>query len=218
MKRFIPMVMLLGVVVIAFSSCKVSGPSVVSPDGNTYEMITAEDGGRALDENGNLIVAKEDENGNEVTEVLTDKYLIVDDEKIIAPAYDMEIPDKFNVDSTQAADPRLVSKDGNIQFHIMDKTEFVKNYDDYVLDSYNSLKEIDANTSEVEDVVIENVSVKRFYGTIPNDDGQPMTLYTYLTQANNRVLLITLTAVDGEISSPEAADQFVAENVDFVNA
>ena len=217
MKKFILTLLILGAV-LSLASCKMSGPSVVSPDGNTYEMITAEDGGRALDENGNLIVAKEDENGNEVTEVLTDKYLIVDDEKIMAPAYDMEVPDKFNVDSTQAADPRLVSKDGNIQFHVMDKTELVKNYDDYVSDSYRSLQSISADTSELEDVTIENTAMKRFYGTIPNDDGQPMTLYTYLTQANNRILLITLTAVDGEISSPEAADQFVAENVDFVNA
>lgn len=217
MKKFVSTLLILGVM-LSLASCKASGPSVVSPDGNTYEMITVKDGGRALDENGNLIVAKEDENGNRTIEVLTDKYLIVDDEKIMAPAYDMEVPDKFNVDSTQAADPRLVSKDGNIQFHVMDKTEFVKNYDDYVSDSYRSLQSISADTSELEDVTIENTAMKRFYGTILNDDGQPMTLYTYLTQANNRVLLITLTAVDGEISSPEAADQFVAENVDFVNA
>ena len=217
MKKFISTLLILGAV-LSLASCKMSVPSVVSPDGNTYEMITAEDGGRALDENGNLIVAKEDENGNEVTEVLTDKYLIVDDEKIMAPAYDMEVPDKFNVDSTQAADPRLVSKDGNIQFHVMDKTEFVKNYDDYVSDSYRSLQSISADTSELEDVTIENTAMKRFYGTITNDDGQPMTLYTYLTQANNRVLLITLTAADGNITSPDAADQFIAENVDFVNA
>lgn len=216
MKKFISTLLILGAV-LSLASCKVSGPPVVSPDGGTYEMVTAEDGGRALDENGNLIVAKEDENGNEVTEVLTDKYLIVDDEKIMAPAYDMEVPDKFKVDSTQAADPRLVSKDGNIQFHVMDKTEFVKDYDDYVSDSYRSLQSISVDTSELEDVTIENAAMKRFYGTITNDDGQPMTLYTYLTQANNRVLLITLTAADGEISSPEAADEFVAENVDFIN-
>lgn len=214
MKRVVPIFLLIGAIV-ALSSCKISGPKVISTDGKSYEMITAEDGGRVTDNNGNLIVAATDENGNDVTQVITDNYLIVQDDKIMAPAYDLEIPDDFELKSSDA-DPRLENKQGTIQFSIMDKTQFVTDFDSYVSDTYRYIDSIGLATSEIEDVTIKNIPMKRFAMSLTDDDGSQLEAFGYLAQVGDRFLMITLTSKDGGLANVTAADEFVA-SIDFIN-
>lgn len=213
MKRVVPIFLLIGAI-LALSSCKVSGPQVISSDGKSYEMITAEDGGRVTDDNGNLIVAATDADGNDVTEVLSDNYLIVQDDKLMAPAYDLEIPDDFELKSSDA-NPMLENKQGTIQFNIMDKTEFVTDFDSYVSETYKYVKSTGLTKSEIEDVTIENISMKRFAMAM-SDDGSQLDAYCYLAQVGDRVLMITLTSKDGGLTDVAAADAFVAD-IDFIN-
>lgn len=219
MKRFVPMIIILAVIITAFSSCKVSGPTVVGSNGNAYEMVTGEDGGRALDANGNLIVASKDADGNEVTEVLTEKYLIIDDDKLMAPAYDYEVPKEFKVESSEAADPLLVNENGKLQIHIMDKTKAVAEmggYEKYVKKTYQSSVAVGIAVSEIENVTIADVPMQRFSMNLQDDDGSPMVGYGYFVKANNRILLITVAAVDGEITDVSQADAEVGK-IDFIN-
>ena len=65
---------------MTLASCRVNAPSVVSFDGNTYELMTDKDGQRLTDADGNIIVEETDEEGNTVTEVLSDDYLIIQDD------------------------------------------------------------------------------------------------------------------------------------------
>lgn len=214
MKRVVPIFLLVGAI-ITLSSCKISGPKVISSDGKTYEMITAEDGGRVTDDNGNLIVAATDENGNDVTEVISDNYLIVQDDKIMAPAYDLEIPEDFELKSNDT-DPMLENKQGTIQFSIMDKTQFVTDFDSYVSDTYRYIDSIGLATSEIEDVTIKDIPMKRFAMSLTDDDGSQLEAFGYLAQVGDRFLMITLTSKDGGLANVTAADEFVA-SIDFIN-
>lgn len=218
MKRVVPIFLLIGAI-LALSSCKVSGPQVISSDGKSYEMITAEDGGRVTDDNGNLIVAATDADGNDVTEVLTEKYLIIDDGKLMAPAYDYEVPKEFKVESSEAADPLLVNENGKLQIHIMDKTKAVAEmggYEKYVEKTYQSSVAVGIAVSEIENVTIADVPMQRFSMNLQDDDGSPMVGYGYFVKANNRILLITVAAVDGEITDVSQADAEVGK-IDFIN-
>lgn len=218
MKRVVPIFLLIGAI-LALSSCKVSGLQVISSDGKSYEMITAEDGGRVTDDNGNLIVAATDADGNDVTEVLTEKYLIIDDGKLMAPAYDYEVPKEFKVESSEAADPLLVNENGKLQIHIMDKTKAVAEmggYEKYVEKTYQSSVAVGIAVSEIENVTIADVPMQRFSMNLQDDDGSPMVGYGYFVKANNRILLITVAAVDGEITDVSQADAEVGK-IDFIN-
>lgn len=214
MKRAAQIFLLVGAILL-LSSCKVSGPQVIGSDGNTYEMVTDKDGGRVTDDSGNLIVAATDAAGNDVTEVMTDSYLIIQDDKLIAPAYDLEIPEDFELKSNDT-DPMLENKQGTIQFNIMDKTEFVTDYDSYVTKTYEYIKSADLAESELEDVTVADVAMKRFAMKAADDDGSPLEAYCYLAQVGERVLMITLTSKDGGLADAAAADSFVA-GIDFVN-
>ncbi len=214
MKKAVPIFLLVGAV-IAFSSCKMQGPEVISSDGKSYEMITAEDGGRVTNENGDLVVAATDAQGKDTTEVVTDDYLIVSDDKLMAPAYDMEIPDDFELKSSDT-NPLLENKQGTIQFNIMDKTKSVTDFDEYVDDTYKSAVASGIATGEIEDVTIENIPMKRFSMAMTDDDGTQLEAYGYLAQVNNRTLMITLTSKDGGLADVSAADEFVA-GIDFLS-
>ena len=214
MKRVVPIFLLIGAI-LALSSCKVSGPQVISSDGKSYEMITAKDGGRVTDESGNLIVAATDADGNDVTEVITDDYLIVQDNKLMAPAYDLEIPEDFEVKSNDT-NPLLENKQGTIQFNIMDKTKVASDFESYVEDTFRSASASGLATGELEDVTIKDVPMKRFAMAMTDDDGTAIEAYGYMVQINNRILMITLTSKDGGLSDVSAADEFVA-GIDFLD-
>lgn len=214
MKRVVPIFLLIGAI-LALSSCKVSGPKVISSDGQSYEMITAKDGGRVTDANGNLVVAATDSDGNDVTQVITDDYLIIQDDKLMAPAYDLEIPDDFEVKSNDT-NPLLENKQGTIQFNIMDKTKSVTDFESYVSETYRYVESKGLAKSTIEDVTIKSIPMKRFAMTVSDDDGSPLDAYCYLMQVGERVLMITLTSKDGGLSDVSAADTFVA-NIEFVN-
>lgn len=214
MKRVVPIFLLVGAI-LALSSCKVSVPQVISSDGKSYEMITAEDGGRVTDASGNLIVAATDADGKDVTEVITDDYLIVQDDKLMAPAYDLEIPEDFEVKSNDT-NPLLENKQGTIQFNIMDKTKVASDFESYVSDTYRSASASGFATGELEDVTIEGIPMKRFAMTMTDDDGTQIEAYGYMVQVNNRILMITLTSKDGGLADVAAADAYVAE-IDFLS-
>lgn len=214
MKRAVPIFLLIGAI-LALSSCKVSGPEVISSNGKSYEMITAEDGGRMTDDNGNLIVAATDADGNDVTEVITDDYLIVQDDKLMAPAYDLEIPDDFELKSSDT-NPMLENKQGTIQFNIMDKTKTAGDFDEYVSDTYQSAVAAGISKGELEDVTINEIPMKRFAMAMTDDDGTQLEAYGYLAQVGERVMMITLTSKDGGLADGSVADEFVAQ-IDFLN-
>lgn len=213
-------IMLIAIVIIltvSFASCKAETPYVVSADEKTYEAILTNDGERALNATGKLIVAEKDENGNRALKNLSGKYLIVAKEKIMGTAFDVIIPDTFSISSTQNADIYLISKKQKIQFDIMDKTESVDNFDSFITDVYTSLKAKSENISEIENIVIEGTDTERFYSTIKNDEGQQVIYYNYVLKANNRILQIMLTVSGDTIQIPETADEFIAKNLDFIN-
>ncbi len=214
MKKAVPIFLLVGAV-IALSACQMKGPEVRSSNGKSYEMITAEDGGRVTNENGDLVVAATDAQGNDTTEVVTDDYLIVSDDKLMAPAYDMEIPDDFELKSNDT-NPLLENKQGTIQFNIMDKTKSVTDFNEYVDDTYKSAVAAGIATGEIEDVTVENIPMKRFSMAMTDDDGTQLEAYGYLAQVNNRTLMITLTSKDGGLKDVSAADEFVA-GIDFLS-
>lgn len=214
MKRAAPIFLFVGVI-LALSSCKVSKPQVISSDGKSYEMITAEDGGRVTDANGNLVVAANDADGSDVTKVLSDDYLIVQDDKLMAPAYDLEIPDGFEIKSSDT-NPLLENKQGTIQFNIMDKTKVASDFESYVSDTYRSAYASGIATGELENVTIDGIPMKRFAMSMTDDDGAQIEAYGYMTQVNNRILMITLTSKDGGLADAAAADAYV-EKIDFLD-
>lgn len=210
MKRIIPIVMILGLLAMAFCSCKASGPAVISSDGNSYNLVTEKNGQRVSDADGNLIVAETDADGNSVTKVLEDDYLVVIDDEVIAPAYEFEIPEDFEIKSS-GIDPLLENKQGTIQQNITDKTQFVTDFDDYVDDTFDAYKNVGETSEEIETVEINGHEFKRFSISMQDDEGTPIVSYCYFVKTDNgRTLLITLTSKDGGLNSVSDADNYVA--------
>lgn len=162
------------------------------------------------DADGNLIVAQTDESGNSVTKVLEDNYLIVSDDEIISPAYEFEIPDDFEVKSSDV-EPLLENKQGTIQQSILDKTRFVTDYDEYVEETFRASQALGTASEKIETVEINGREFKRFSVNTQDDDGKPLVAYCYFVKTNNEhTLLITLTSKDGGLDSVADADTYVA--------
>ncbi|MBR3768700.1 MAG: hypothetical protein IKL10_10760 [Clostridia bacterium] len=153
------------------------------------------------------------ETPSEVTTVKEEPVTVTDD-KIIAPAYSLEIPKDFEVKS-DGNDPLLENKQGTIQFNIMDKTKIAKDFDSYASDTYKFAKATGIAKSELEDVSIKNIQMKRFAMTTADDDGTPLEAYVYFAKVNSKALMITLTSKDGGLEDVSAADKFV-EEIDFM--
>lgn len=209
MKKIFCVLLILGILII-FSSCDSSYATVIDSDGKSYNFVLDENGEQLSDSEGNIIVESQDVNGNTVTEVLTEKYLIIDNNTLKTPACDYEIPEDFELKSV-GSDPLIENKQGTIQFNIMDKTDSAKDFDKYVSDTYNAAVASGIANSEIEDVLISNIPMKRFELSMQNDDGTQLESYVYIAKIGNRVLMITLTSKDGGISDVAQADAFVAE-------
>lgn len=209
MKQLFLILLVLSVVII-FSSCSNKSSAVIISDGKSYELVLDENGEQVSDSAGNIIVENQDENENSVTEVLTEKYLIIDNKTLKTPSYDYEIPEDFELKSV-GSDPLIENKQGTIQFNIMDKTDSVSDFDEYVSDTYNSAVASGIANGEIEDVMISNIPMKRFELFMKDDDGTQLESYAYIVKAGNRVLMITLTSKDGGITDVTQADAFLSD-------
>lgn len=163
---------------------------------------------------------------SEATEVFTsetpsevptvkEESVTVTDGKIIAPNYSLDIPEDFEVKS-DGNDPLLENKQGTIQFNIMDKTKVVKDFDDYVADTYEVAETSGIAKSDVEDITLNDIPMKRFSMAMTNDEGEALDSYIYFLKTNNKVIMITLTSKDGGLKDAASADKFV-EEIDFLN-
>lgn len=212
MKRLVIIFLIFGIIFV-FSACEDSMPVVINSDGKEYELIVDENGEQSSASSGSIVVASQDENGNTVTEVLTEKYLIVDNNTLKTSSYKYEIPDDFELKSV-GSDPLIENKQGTIQLNIMDKTDSVSDFDKYVADTYNSAVESGIAKGEIESVTISNISMQRFEISMPDDDGAQLVSYAYMAEVNNRALMITVTSKDGGLTDVSQADAFVSE-IDF---
>lgn len=209
MKKILFVLFILCILII-FSSCDSASTIVIGSDGKSYNFVSDENGDQVSDSAGNIIVEGKDENGNTVTEVLSEKYLIIDNTSLKTPSFDYEIPENFDLKSV-GSDPLIENKQGTIQFNIMDKTDSVSDFDEYVSDTYNAAVASGIANGELEDVTISDIQMKRFEMSVTDDDGTQLKSYVYIAKIGNRVLMITLTSKDGGISDVVQADAFVAE-------
>ena len=212
MKRFI-VITLIFTMVFVLSACKNSSTVVVGADGKEYELVEDKNGSNESASQSCVVVAGQDENGNAVTTVLSDDYLIVDNDTIKTPAYNYEIPKDFEIKS-KGTDPLLENKQGTVQLNIMDKTESVSDFDAYVEKTYNSYQTLGVVKDELKDVTIADIEMKRFGIEIQGDDGVTLTTYTYAVQVGGRTLMITVTAKNGELTEADRFDEYVAD-IDF---
>ncbi len=212
MKRILSFALIL-LIMVTFCSCKPK-MEVVSSDGGSYELLTDDDGNRITAANGNPIVAETDADGNSVTKVLKDDYLIISDDEVIAPAYEFEIPEDFEIKSSNV-EPMLENKQGTIQQSILDKTKFADDYEKYVEDTFAASKALGTVSEEIETVKINGREFKRFSINTQEDDGTPLVAYCYFIKTNNnRVISVTLTSKDGGLDSVTDADNHIA-NINF---
>ena len=209
MKRIIPIILLL-CCILALASCKVNAPSVVSSDGNTYELMTDKDGQRLTDADGNIIVEKTDEEGNAVTEVLSDDYLIIQDDKMITPAYEAKILPDFEIINGDV-DPLLENKEGTIQYSTGYAPEDVTDINEFINDVCRQYSTVGIEVGEVEDVNISGIAMKRFSMSLTDDDGTPLQAYCYIAESAEGIVTVTLTSRDGGLSSISDADAFMQE-------
>ena len=212
MKRF-ACVFLIFIMVFVLSACKNSSTVVVGADGKEYELVEDKNGSNESASQSGIVVAGQDENGNAVTTVLSDDYLIVDNDTIKTPAYNYEIPKDFEIKSKGTA-PLLENKQGTVQVNIMDKTESASDFDAYVEKTYNSYQTLGVVKDELKDVTIADMEMKRFGIEIQGDDGVTLTTYTYAAQVGGRTLMITVTAKNGELTEADRFDEYVAD-IDF---
>ncbi len=208
MKRSITFILITAVLALSLCSCNVSKPKVISSDGNSYNLVTDKDGGH-ISNDGGLVVEETDSDGNSVTKVLKD-YLVVSDDKILTPAYELEVPDDFEIKSSDA-EPLLENKRGTIQQSVSDKTQFATDFDAYVEQNFTASKALGTTSEQIETAVINGHEFKRFSVNTTEDGGAELVAYFYFVKTNNdHTLLITLTSKDGGLGSVSDADGYVA--------
>ncbi len=141
-----------------------------------------------------------------------DDYINVKDDKVEAPAYSLKIPENFEV---KASDNNLLleNKKGTIQFNIMDKTSVTDDFAEYAEATYNAAKAGGMATSEIEDITINGICMKRFSTEVKQEKAK-LTAYVYFAQTNGRIIMITLTSKNGGLDDAKAANEFVAQ-IDF---
>lgn len=227
--------------VFAFASCKAAeNEETILPGESVSQTSASEETSGAVSETfGNEETSSSDEQSsselsvsatenteNETTEIFTDdtpaevttvkeEPVTVTDDKIIAPDYSLDIPKDFEVKS-DGNDPLLENKQGTIQFNIMDKTKVVKDFDSYVSDTYEFAKSSSMAKSDIENITLKDIPMKRFSMAMTNDEGEALESYVYFLNFNNKVLMITLTSKDGGLKDSASADKFV-EEIDFQN-
>lgn len=209
LKRIAPIILLL-CCVLMLASCSVKAPTVTDSNGNKFELVTDKDGQRLTDADGHIIVEKTDGDGNAVTEVLSDDYLIVQDDKIIAPAYEAQIPPNFEIINSDV-DPLLENKEGTIQYSLANAPDDVTSIDDFIADVYRTYSATGIKVGEVEDVTISGYSMKRFSMSLTDDDGSALVAYCYIAESAGDIVTITLTSKDGGLANVSEADAFIGE-------
>ena len=212
MKRFL-VIFLIFIMVFIFSACKNSSTVVIGADGKEYELVEDKNSKDESASHGGIVVAGQDENGNAVTTVLSSGYLIVDNDTIKTSAYSYEIPKDFEIKS-KGPSPLLENKQGTVQINIMDKTEAAEDFDGYVAKTYNSYEALGIVKEELKNVTISGIDMKRFAIEMQGDGESTLTTYTYAAQVGGRVLMITVTAKNGELTDAGMFDKYVAE-IDF---
>ncbi len=227
MKRILSLILMFGLI-MTFSACQKSDADVTT---GTAENITttekefvsttedeeatsgtkteAESTSAEANDNKKETTSVTNTSKNETTTAPVTDYIKIENNKVEAPAYELEIPDDFEIKSDDEG-LLLENKKGTIQFNIMDKTDVVTDFDAYVSKAYNSIQAIGATAGELEDVVINDINMKRFAMTV-NEDGEQLEAYGYLAQIEGRTLMITLTSKDGGLADVAAADGFVAK-------
>ncbi len=214
MKGFLSVLLIL-TMIFAFSACKNT-----NADDDTAADTTAASAVTEGDETPDNSEVKEQADDEKTTAkqqygeatAPAENYIKIEDNKVEAPAYEMEIPDGFEVKSDDEG-LLLENRKGTIQFNIMDKTDVVTDFDDYASKTYSTLQAIGAVSGELEDIVINGISMKRFAMTVA-EDGEQLEAYVYLAKLQGRTLMITLTSKDGGLADANAANEFVAK-IDF---
>ncbi len=196
--------------ILALSSCKPKAPVVTDSQGNKFELVTDKDGQRLTDADGNIIVEKTDNDGNAVTEVLSDDYLIVQDDKIIAPAYEAKIPPNFEIINSDV-DPLLENKEGTIQYSTGNAPEGVTDIDEFISDICRTYSSTGIEVGEVENVTVAGYEMKRFSMSLTDDDGTALCSYCYIAESADDIVTVTLTSKDGGLADVTDADAFMEE-------
>lgn len=197
MKKIYVLFVLLGIILV-FSSCNKENTEI--PD-----VSESASGTSMSEEEGGTAAA-----GN--TAALADNSIHIQGDVVEAAAYNLEIPDGFEVKSSEDS-LLLENKKGTIQFNIMDKTDVASDFESYVQKTYDSAVASGMAEGEIEDAVIKNRSMKRFAMSM-TQDGEQLDSYVYFARVNSRVIMITLTSKDGGLEDASAADAFVAQ-IDF---
>lgn len=209
--KFIAVLMLSVSMVLILASCRPQPPAVIS-SGKSFELATDESGNALYDSSGNPIAVIRD-GGEERTEALSEKYLIVDDDKIMAPAYELEVPENFEVKAS-SADPLLENKKGTVQLNIMDKTDTAGSFEEYISKTVAYLSSISTEAAELEETTAAGIPMRRTLIKTADDSGERLDVYCYFATVNGRALMITVTSKDGGVGSAAEADALVAQ-IDF---
>lgn len=209
--KFIAVLALTLSMVLVFASCKPQPPAVIS-SGKTFELATDKDGNALYDSSGKPIAVIREGN-EERTEPLSEKYLIVSDDKIMAPAYELEVPEDFDIKASNA-DPLLENKKGTVQINIMDKTDTAGDFDEYIVKTAAYMASISSEAGELEDVTVAGLPMQRMGFKTADDSGEALDVYCYFARVNGRALMITVTSKNGGVGGAAEADELVAK-MDF---
>lgn len=208
MKRITP-ILLLFICILCFASCKIQKPTVSFSGGNA-EVVTDKNGQWLSDADGNPIVEKTDEEGNKVTEVLSEDYIFIEDDNVKSPAYEAEVhPDFLVVNS--GVDPLYENKEGTIQHSATLAPKDETDFDAYVDKVYKTYSASRAEVGEIEDVTINNQDMKRFSIAYIDDDGSDIKAYCYITKSADRIVCLTLISKDGGLNDASQADKYIEE-------
>ena len=162
--------------------------------GKTFELATDKDGNALYDSSGKPIAVIR-EGDEERTEPLSEKYLIVSDDKIMAPAYELEVPEDFDIKASNA-DPLLENKKKADKY--TDKTDTAGDFDEYIVKTAAYMASISSEAGELEDVTVAGLPMQRMGLKTADDKAErALDVYCYFARVNGRALMITVTSKNG---------------------
>lgn len=208
MKRITPIILLL-ICILCFASCKVQKPTVTISGGDAA-VVTDENGQWLSDADGNPIIEKTDEEGNKVTEVLSEDYIFIDDDNVKSPAYEAKVHPDFSIVNS-GVEPLYENREGTIQHSATLAPKEETDYDAYINNVYATYSRLQIEMGEIEEITISNQNMKRFSMAYIDDDGSSIQAYCYFIKSGERIVCLTLTSKDGGLNSASDADKYIEE-------
>lgn len=124
------------------------------------------------------------------------------------------IPQNFFLESKNG-ELLLKSIESTVEISVEDITKSTTDFDEYIQETIDSLREMGLYPSKVEEADIKNCVAKRVAVNTFDVTSSDVRIYCYFVEINNSKIVVNIISKDGEIITSEQADELV-NRIEFI--